>query len=596
MAAFDAIIIGSGAGGAPIAHTLVRAGKSVLVLEKGPLLRPQYQTRNGLSDFKRDEQFSTGPAKRLQIGGLANTGATYYSSHVEPDLNDEPHVYRDGAGADRATVEGYTAQCVGGGTQLYGAVSLRFTADDFRLATFNRGRSDIRNDPNGDVLREARDWPITYDQLEPYYCEAERLVGINGSRAGQLKPASQDHYQKPVAPNAISSFAAAGMDALGMARYRTPLAVITEDHAPSGRKRADPRTAFVNRYGDPLGLKSNTWVSLLSPISDAPNFELRPNCTVTQLEQSNGAITSIRYRDAGGTERTVDGRVVVVACSAIESVRLLMLSALRDQDFDRRIYQNELLGKYFLTHCFGGAEIRVRGGKRTDKVMSLDSDWATDYCARAEFVRANGLWAGGAIYNNTSDQALPLALGRTHGSQDLDTIWEAFINDPALTGEGLARFLDENLGRRLSVSFMANQVPLRTNRIALHPFVRDKWGLPSAHIIKDWHSHDVHLMNVLADQCRQVLVKGCPDGDDLSSGHVQMASNAPARIANHILGGARFGADRSDSVLDPDCRAWDFDNLYVTDGSSMPTSGGANPTLTIQANALRVADLLKARL
>jgi choline dehydrogenase-like flavoprotein len=596
MAAFDAVIIGSGAGGAPVAHTLVRAGKSVLVLEKGPLLRPQYQTRNGLSDFKRDEQFSTGPAKRLQITGLANSGATYYSSHVEPDLNDEPHVYRDAAGADRATVEGYTAQVVGGGTQLYGAVSLRFSPDDFRLSSFNRGRSDIRNDPNGDVLREARDWPVTYEQLEPYYCQAERLVGINGTRPGQLKPASQEHYQKPVAPNPISRFAAEGMDALGMVRYRTPLAVITEDHVPSGRKAGDPRTAFVNRYGDPLGLKSNTWVSLLSPIAKAPNFELRPNCTVTRLEQSNGTVIRVLYNDAGGAERAVDGRVVVVACSAIESVRLLMVSALRDQEFDRRIYQNDLLGKYFLTHCFGGAEIRVRGGLRTDKVMSLDSDWATDHCARAEFLRANGLWAGAAIYNNTSDQALPLALGRTHGSQDLDTIWEAFINDPALTGEGLARFIDDNLGRRLSVSFMANQVPLRTNRIGLHPWVKDKWGLPSAHIIRDWHLHDVHLMNVLADQCRQVLVKGCPDGDDLSSGHVQMASNAPARIANHILGGARFGAERSDSVLDPNCRVWDFDNLYVTDGASMPTSGGANPTLTIQANAFRVADLLRARL
>jgi choline dehydrogenase-like flavoprotein len=319
MAAFDAVIIGSGAGGAPIAHALVRAGKSVLVLEKGPLLRPQYQTPNGLSDFKRDEQFSTGPAKRLQIGGLANSGATYYSSHVEPDLNDEPHVYRDRGGADRATIEGYTAQVVGGGTQLYGAVSLRFTPDDFRLATFNRGRTDIRNDPNGDVLREARDWPLSYEQLEPYYSEAERLVGINGTRTGQLKPASQDHYQDPVAPNPISRFAADGMDALGMARYRTPLAVITEDHAPSGRKAAEPRTAFVNRYGDPLGLKSNTWVSLLSPIAAAPNFELRPNCTVMRLEQSNGSVTRVHYRDAGGAERTIDGRVVVVACSAIES-------------------------------------------------------------------------------------------------------------------------------------------------------------------------------------------------------------------------------------------------------------------------------------
>lgn len=596
MAAFDAVIIGSGAGGAPIAHALVRAGKSVVVLEKGPLLRPQGQTRNGLSDFKRDEQFSTGPAKRLQIQGLANSGAAYYSSHVEPDLNDEPHIYRDAAGADRATVEGYTAQVVGGGTQLYGAVSLRFPADDFRLATFNEGRTDIRNDPTGDVLREARDWPISYEQLEPYYCEAERLVGINGSRAGQLKPASQDHYQKPLTPNPISQYAEAGMDALGMARYRTPLAVITEDHAPSGRKAAEPRTAFVNRYGDPLGLKSNTWVSLLSPIARESNFELRPNCMVTHLAQSNGTVSRVHYRDAAGAEQSVEGRVVVVACSAIESVRLLMVSALRDHEFNRRIYQNDLLGKYFLTHCFGGAEIRVPPAGRTDKVLSLDSDWATDFCARPEFVRQHGMWAGGAIYNNTSDQALPLALGRTHGSQDLDTIWDAFINDPSLTGDALARFLDDNLGRRLSVSFMANQVPLRSNRIALHPWVTDKWGLPVAHIIKEWHPHDVHLMNVLAGQCRAVLEKGCPAGTDLSSGHVQMASNAPARIANHILGGARFGTDRDDSVLNADCRAWDFDNLYVTDGSCMPTAGGANPTLTIQANALRVADLLKARL
>ena len=596
MASFDVVIVGSGAGGAPIAHTLARAGKKVLVLEKGPLLRPQYQMPNGLSDFKRDEMFSTGPAKRLQLAGVANSGATYYSSHVEPDLNDEPHVYTDPAGIDRATVEGYTAQVVGGGTQLYGAVSLRFSRDDFRLAAFNRGRTDLRNDPNGDVQREARDWPITYDQLEPYYTEAERLVGINGTRDNQLKPASKDFYQTPLDANPISRFAAAGMDALGMKRYRTPVAVITEDHAPSGRKAAeDPRTAFVNRYGDPLGLKSNTWVSLLTPISTLSNFELRPNSVVTHLEQAQGKITRVHYRDAGGAARTVDGTAVVVACSAIESVRLLMLSGLVDQDFDRRINRQGLLGKYFLTHCFGGAEIRVPLGERADKVAALDSDWATDFAASPEFIRQNGVWAGGAIYNNTSDQALPLALGRTHGSQDLDTIWDAFINDPALTGDGLATFIGDNLGRRLSVSFMANQVPLPSNRIALHPRVKDKWGRPVAHITKDWHAHDVHVMNVLADQCRRILVAGCPDGDDLSSGHVQMATNASARIANHILGGARFGTDQNDAVLDPDCRAWQFDNLYLTDGACMPTSGGANPTLTIQANAFRVADVLKTR-
>ena len=290
---FDVIIIGSGAGGAPIAHTLVNAGKSVLVIEKGPLYRPQADDPFGLSDYKRDELISDGPEKRLTIPGLANTGASFYTSHVEPDLNDEPHIYRKDDSGDFATIEGYTCQCVGGGTQHYGGVSLRFSALDFRLKSFNEGRTDLRNDPNGDVKREVRDWPITYDDLEPYYSKAERLIGINGTRENQVKRASEENYQKPLDPNPISEYARVGMVALGMKPYRTPQAVITQNHEPSGRKvgplgdpawEGGPKTAYVNRYGDALDFKSNTWVALLRPISKKPNLALWPNCHVTHLE------------------------------------------------------------------------------------------------------------------------------------------------------------------------------------------------------------------------------------------------------------------------------------------------------------------------
>ena len=113
---FDAVVIGSGGGGAPIANVLAKAGKSVLVLEKGPLYRPQYQATNGRSDFKRDELYSDGPEKIIRIPGMSNNGLSYYSSHVEPDLNDEPHVYQNADGSDRATIEGYTAQVVVNGS------------------------------------------------------------------------------------------------------------------------------------------------------------------------------------------------------------------------------------------------------------------------------------------------------------------------------------------------------------------------------------------------------------------------------------------------------------------------------------------------
>ncbi|MEV0277027.1 GMC family oxidoreductase [Streptomyces sp. NPDC050610] len=591
----EVVVIGSGAGGAPLTHTLVRAGHQVLVLEKGPLLRTQAQSPDGLSDFKRDESFATGAEKRITVRGVANTGESYFSSHVEPDLNDEPHVYRDGDGRDRVTIEGYTAQVVGGGTQLYGGVSPRFTPEDLRLRSFNEGRSDLRADPGGDVVREARDWPVDYAELEPYYGRAERLIGVNGTWEGQAKTASADHYQPPLAPNPISVYAAAGMDALGMRRYRTPLAVITEDHAPSGRTvpadRESIKTAFVNRYGDPLGLKSNTWVSLLAPLrADGRGFELRANCCVTHLEAEGAKVTRVHYRDPGGAARTVSAQVVVVACSAVESVRLLLLSGAADPAFERRMNGNGLLGAYFLTHCFGGAQCAVP--TRADKSRTLDSDWATDHCARPEWFREQGLWAGGVIYNNTSDGALPISLARTWHAMDMDDMWKGYLYDTGILGNGFEDYLDAGFGRRLSLAFMANQVPQRANRVELHPHVKDKWGRPVAYIIKTWHSHDRALMDVLADRCRAILENG-GEVKDVSSGSV---GASVVRIANHVLGGARFGADPRDSVLDADCRAWNFDNLYVTDGAFMPTSGSGNPTLTIEANSFRVGDALLGRL
>ena len=603
MAQFDAVIIGSGAGGAPIAYELVRAGKSVLILEKGPGLRIQDDAPNGFSDFKRDELFGYGPEKIIDVPGVANRGAPFFPSHVEPDLNDEPHIYSTHSEQNPiATAEGYTAQVVGGGTQLYGAVHLRFTHEDFQLAAFNQNRGNLPGNPLGDPDVSIRDWPFTYDDLEPYYAKVEEIVGLNGTTDGQLKDfKGKNLYQTPLPPNPISAFAKAGMEAIGGQTYRTPLAVITQDHAPSGRKAGNPKTSYVNRYGDPMGFKSSTWVSLLRPTLRNPTLQpllnLRCNCTVTHLSATGPVVDRVHYRDESGEPQTAEGRIVIVACSAIESGRLLMISSEEDRgNFGGRLKYEQsdgLLGRYFLTHCFGGAEVALTQS-RYDKSVSLDSDFATDRTAHPDFIREKNLWAGAAIYNNTSDQALPLSLARTHGSVDLDTLWSAFMGDGVLTGDAINAWLGADMGRRLSVSFMGNQIPWHKNHIRLHQ-TTDKWGRKNAHIVKEWHPHDIHLMNVVAEECRRILDLGIPAGErsGIENGSVK---DQGVRIANHILGGARLGGDPADSVLDPSCKAWNFDNLYVTDGSCMPTSGGANPTHTIEANSFRVADILKTRL
>jgi choline dehydrogenase-like flavoprotein len=156
------------------------------------------------------------------------------------------------------------AQVVGGGTQLYGAVSLRFAERDFQLRSARL--SNLPSDPYADPDVDIRDWPYTYADLLPYYEKAETLVGINGTvndvvggTPAQLKPFPRNCYQAPLSANPISQFALDGMKGLGAPVYRTPLAVITEAHAPSGRPAPVwVKTGYVNRYGDPLGYKSNT--------------------------------------------------------------------------------------------------------------------------------------------------------------------------------------------------------------------------------------------------------------------------------------------------------------------------------------------------
>src|SRR5690606_33056687 len=132
--------------------------------------------------------------------------------------------------------------------------------------------------------------------------------------------------------------------------------------------------------------------------------------------------------------------------------------------------------------------------RRFDKSISLDSDFATDFPSDPDWIKQQGLWAGAAIYNNTSDQALPISLARTHGSTDLDSLWQGFQNDKSLHGDRLLDWLRTDMGTRLSVSFMGNQIPQFDNHIRLHPTVRDKWGRKVAHIVKDWHPHDEYLM------------------------------------------------------------------------------------------------------
>src|SRR5207249_2714178 len=145
------------------------------------------------------------------------------------------------------------------------------------------------------------------------------------------------------------------------------------------------------------------------------------------------------------------------------------------------------------------------------------------------------------IYNNTSDAALPISLFRTMGAMDLDTLWHGLNDDLSLRGKGLIDYMDNEFGRKISLSFMANQVPQYNNRIELHPSIKDKWNRPVAYVNKTWHAQDTYLMDLIAKQCARIFELG--GVKVLGAGGSYQAVNGLVRIANHVMGGARFGND-----------------------------------------------------
>ena len=242
---FDVVIIGSGAGGAPIAHDSSGPASRVLMLEKGPLLRTAARERARPAERLQARRAVATPAPRSGSHRARDgePGGSFYASHVEPDLNDEPHIYRNPDGrrlARRSRATPRRSSAAARSSTAASRCASRPPTCGWPAST-PAARTCARIH-NGEVEREARDWPIRYDELEPYYAQG-RAAGRHQRHAREPGQAVQ---RRPLPdrrsrPTRSASSRGPAWNALGMKRYRTPLAVITEDHAPSGRTApADP--------------------------------------------------------------------------------------------------------------------------------------------------------------------------------------------------------------------------------------------------------------------------------------------------------------------------------------------------------------------
>jgi len=542
----DAVIIGTGPAGATAADVLTGAGWSVIMLEKG---------RNHL--LALDEPF--GP-----LGHVSNDEIKFFSRHfLGPDPFLEPRTFRrDAAEGDRAftgEVNNLPSTVGGGGFHADGKLP-RFRAVDFKA------RSELGPIDGSDLV----DWPVDYDEMEPYYAHAENLVGVAGL-AGANPFAEWRSGEYPMPPGADMFGAVLTTEAaqrLGYNPYPAPTGV---NSVPYDGRPACNNCGFCGFFGCPIDAKGDPVAPLRNALRTG-RCEIRPESFVERviLDNTGRAARGVRYVDIDGNAHEVTARVVIVAGGAWETPRLLLRSEIANS--------SGLVGRYlmyhFQTYVVGSFPFRLHGHRGRSVTHLHDDHMIVDDDSRA-FAKEHGLpyFRAGIV---------------EHGGGGHPII-EGTYSEPGLSHT--RAMLESPMRDRLwAFTIQGEDLPQVTNRVDLDPGVRDVHGFPVGRATYDVHAHEVVASRYYAPKLAEIMREAGAD-TTLSITSPRLDGDRAARtgtsISRHIMGTCRMGDDPRTSVVDRWQRFHDVENMLCTDSSVFPTSTGYGPTLTIVALAIR---------
>ncbi len=545
----DVVVIGSGAGGAPLAMLLARAGARVVVLERGNYYR--------LRDFTHDE--------------VAICRRDFFVPYPYPGHH--PHTIRKrGEQEAHVTNEGWIGVCVGGGTVHMSGFYYRFHPEDFLLATRTGGISGA----------DIADWPIPFEQFESFYDLAESYLGVSGNAAANpFEKRNRPFPLPPLAEHPMARMVDAAGAKLGFHPFPTPRAILSR---PFGGRPPCNQCGYCGEYGCENGSKSSTLATFIPMAESSGRCQVRPNCFASRiLIDGQDRASGVEYIDPDGQLRAIHGRVVVLAASAVESARLLLLSACGrfPQGLANR---SGLVGRNLTFSTFGKGtavfsreKVQRAVGREGMDLPFLQRSVQDDY-----WNEKNGLnLPKGGTYNFLFHHPNLINAGVRLAMESKWTLW----------GEKLKKRLHQYFHDEIWAEFevFGEYLPTKGCYVDLDPTVKDAFGLAVARISMDHHP--------LADEVNRFCVRR---GMDILEAMEPKAEKVwPftwASTTYHLQHGTcRFGKDPSSSVLDSECQSHDVKNLYVTDGSFMPTSGASPATPTIVANSLRVGSVLAER-
>jgi choline dehydrogenase-like flavoprotein len=531
----DVCIIGAGASGATAAKVLTEAGMRVVMLERGPWRKPE--------SFGGDE--------------LANV----HRFNLWPDPLLNPRTFRASAD-EEPTIQLFcpVPQMVGGGTAHWTGWVLRMTENEFRPKTIY-----------GDIAgANLADWPISYQELEPYYDKVEWAFGVSG-QAGANKyegPRRRGYPCPPLPPTRYNQKFYEGCARLGYNAFPTPAAALSR---PYNGRAATVQSAFAQQHGDPTGTRSNMLTTFIPHALATGKLDLRPNSYVHEITvDATGRAKSAVYQDADGDFLEQEAAIFMLACGAVESARLLLLSL--SGLFPHGLANgNDQVGRNATFHeysaAIGAFEDPVYGWAGGGYVGASTFEFM-EHAADRGFV--------GGCHVASAGVGIPLPISFS-------------LPDKPLWGQAAKDADRQYFNHTMAVGLVLHDLPQATNRVELDETVKDAWGLPVARITHRPHPNDLAQGRWIIDRNAEILE---------AAGATKVWKVYVTKVTgncSHQHGTLRMGNDRETSVLDKDCRAHEVPNLYGIDGGPFPTSTGVNPTLTIMANAWRVAEAIVER-